>query len=70
MPIQYNAEGDLWFGAAVKIGPLIMGIHDFSVLGWSKKQDQNINSGGYLMLNIYPYKSKKRIDGEVKCPKY
>ena len=68
MPVQYNSEGNLWFGAAIKIGPLIMGIHDFSVFGWSKKQDQNINSGGYVMLNVYPYKSKKRIDGELKCP--
>lgn len=68
LPVQYNTQGNLWVGAAVKIGPVILGIHDFSVLSWSKKKDQTINSGAYFMLNIYPYKTKRKIDGEIKCP--
>lgn len=69
LPVQYTTQGNFFVGAAIKIGPLIMGIHDFSVLNWFKKQNQTFNSGGYFMLNIYPYKSKKKIDGEIKCPK-
>ena len=66
LPIQYNNEKNLWVGAAIKIGPLLLGIHDFSVLGWFKKKDQTFNSGGYVMLNVYPYK-KKNLDGSIKC---
>ena len=67
LPIQYTSQKSLWVGAAVKLGPLLLGVHDLSVLGWFKGYyRQPFNSGGYLMLNIYPYKNKYN-DNSIKC---
>ena len=66
LPMQYNVNRNFWMGAAVKIGPLIVGIHDLGVLGWFKTKNQTFNGGGYVMLNIYPYKNKYN-DNSIKC---
>jgi len=67
LPMQYNVQRSFWMGAAVKIGPLLLGVHDLGVLGWFKGYyRQPFNSGGYVMLNIYPYKNKYN-DNSIKC---
>lgn len=67
LPMQYNVQKSFWVGAAVKIGPLLLGVHDLGVLGWFKTYyRQPFNSGGYVMLNIYPYKNKYN-DNSIKC---
>jgi hypothetical protein len=55
LPIQYNTQGQLWVGAAVKLGPLVLGIHN---LGWARKVT-DISGGGYLLLSIHPFNTKK-----------
>ena len=66
-PMQYNTKNNFWIGAAFKVGPLLIGVHDLSVLGWSKRfYRQPYNSGGYIMVNIYPYRNKYN-DNSIKC---
>ena len=67
LPIQCNSQYNLWVGAAAKIGPLTLGIHDFGIFKWFKNNTQNFAGGGYVMLNIYPYRNTSN-DG-VDCPK-
>jgi hypothetical protein len=57
LPLQYNTQGQFWTGAAFKAGPLIMGVHDVKLF---LKQDPMINGGGYLLLQIHPFKEKAR----------
>ena len=63
LPIQYNTEGQLWIGAAVKIGPLVAGIHNFGIF----KKNPQLNGGGYLMLNIHPF-SRRKVISRLDCP--
>ncbi len=63
LPIQYNTQGQLWIGAAVKLGPLLLGIHNIGLL----KKDPSLNGGGYLMLSIHPF-SKKKVVTRLDCP--
>lgn len=64
LPIQYNTQGQLWIGLAIKAGPLVIGFHD---LGLLFKKDPYVNGGGYLLLSIHPF-SRKRIVGKMECP--
>lgn len=63
LPIQYNTQGQLWLGAAIKAGPLVLGFHNFGIL----KKDALVNGGGYVLLSIHPF-SKKRILSKMDCP--
>ena len=63
LPVQYNTQGQLWIGAAVKLGPLTMGFHDFS----GGKTIKSVNGGGYLMLSIHPF-NKKKVLTRLDCP--
>ncbi len=64
LPVQYNTQGQLWIGVAVKLGPLVLGMHD---LGLLFKKDPVINGGGYLLLSIHPF-NKRKIVGKMDCP--
>ncbi|MES2328632.1 MAG: hypothetical protein V4539_03450 [Bacteroidota bacterium] len=64
LPIQYNTQGQLWVGLAIKAGPLVVGFHD---LGLLFKKDPYVNGGGYLLLSIHPF-SRKKIIGKMDCP--
>lgn len=66
LPIQYNTQGQLWVGGAVKLGPLLLGFHSLDIYKWFKVGTQTYNGGGYLMLNIHPFR-KKEYDG-IDCP--
>ncbi len=63
MPIQYNTQGNLWVGAAIKFGPLTIGLHDIS---WMKKIS-TINGGGYVLFSLHPFNTKKVIS-RFDCP--
>lgn len=63
LPIQYTTQGKLWVGAAVKLGPLTMGLHNVSWI----KSPKDLNGGGYLMLSIHPF-NKRKIMSRFDCP--
>lgn len=62
LPIQYNTQGQLWVGMAVKAGPLVVGLHNLGLL----KKEPMLNGGGYLMLSLHPF-SKKKIRDYLDC---
>jgi hypothetical protein len=64
LPVQYNTQGQLWVGIAVKLGPLVVGFHDLTTL---LKKDPLVNGGGYLLLSIHPF-NKRKIIGKMDCP--
>jgi hypothetical protein len=63
LPIQYNTQGQLWMGAAVKLGPLVLGLHNIGIL----RKDALLNGGGYLLFSIHPF-SRRRILDKLDCP--
>jgi len=58
LPVQYNTQGQLWVGIAVKAGPLVVGFHNLGLL----KKEPMLNGGGYLLLSIHPFNRKKVRD--------
>lgn len=62
MPIQYTRDGQVWTGLAIKAGPFIGGIHRLGIL----KQGSLLNGGGYIMLNIHPFR-KKEFSSRIDC---
>lgn len=62
LPIQYNTQGQLWMGAAVKLGPLVLGLHNIGVFA----RNPSINGGGYLLLSIHPF-SKAKVISHLDC---
>lgn len=62
MPIQYTRDGQVWTGLAIKAGPFIGGIHHLGIL----KQGSLLNGGGYIMLNIHPFR-KKEMSSRIDC---
>lgn len=69
LPVQYNTQGQLWVGAAVKLGPLLMGVHSLDFYKWFKTGTQTYNGGGYILLSIHPFKKRERVINELDCPK-
>ncbi|GAC1530673.1 MAG: hypothetical protein NVS3B15_09630 [Sediminibacterium sp.] len=64
LPVQYNTQGQVWVGAALKLGPLLIGLHNIK---WLQKIE-GLNGGGYLMLDLHPF-NKKKVTGKLDCPK-
>ena len=62
LPVQYNAQGQFWVGAALKLGPLVIGFHNFGLL----KKDPELNGGGYLLLSVHPF-SKRKVTSSLDC---
>ncbi len=69
MPVQYNAEGQFWVGAAIKLGPLLMGVHSLDIVKWFKTGDQTYNGGGYILLSIHPFTRTARQIKDLDCPR-
>lgn len=63
LPIQYTTQGRIWVGAAVKLGPLTLGVHSMAL----KKAVNTLNGGGYLMLSVHPF-NKRKILSRLDCP--
>ncbi|WP_207512333.1 hypothetical protein [Longitalea luteola] len=67
MPVHFNTKEKLWIGGAVKLGPLLLGVHNWATV-FSKNKTQN--GGAYLALVIRPGNSAdERTDKRYRCPK-
>jgi hypothetical protein len=66
LPVQYNAESQLWIGAAIKAGPLLIGVHNVANLfGTTSTQ----NGGGYIALVIRSSSfTAQKADKRLDCP--
>ena len=62
LPVQYTRDGQAWVGFAVKAGPFIGGIHNIGII----KQRSLLNGGGYILLNIHPFR-KKEMKSRIDC---
>lgn len=74
LPMQYNTEKKFWVGAAVKAGPVLLGLHN---LGYIFSKNQLQNGGGYLAVVIKPGKKKEVSKGrkdrsmrQYECPAF
>lgn len=67
LPVQMNAERQFWVGAAVKAGPLLMGVHNLGYIFSTKKLQ---DGGGYLALVLRPgSRTKAHRDKRYDCPR-
>ena len=67
LPITINNENQFWIGGAVKLGPLLFGIHNWANI-FSKTRMQN--GGGYIALTFRaPGNTGSRSDKTLNCPK-
>ncbi|HMH22627.1 MAG TPA: hypothetical protein VK563_12665 [Puia sp.] len=67
LPIQYTTERKLWIGGAFKVGPLLLGIHNWANV-FSKSSTQN--GGGYIALVIRSGGGfADKVDKQYDCPK-
>lgn len=57
LPVTYNNRNQLWVGGAVKAGPLLAGVHNFSNLF---AKDKMQNGGAYLAFTIRPFSKKEK----------
>jgi hypothetical protein len=66
LPVQFNTKEKLWVGGAVKLGPLLLGVHNWAnVFGKNKMQ----NGGAYLALVVRPGRhTAERGDKRLNCP--
>ncbi|MBV9989156.1 MAG: hypothetical protein JO301_15865 [Chitinophagaceae bacterium] len=62
LPVQYNTQGQLWVGAAIKLGPLVVGLHNLGLF----KKDPGLNGGGYLMFSLHPF-GEKKVASKLDC---
>jgi hypothetical protein len=69
LPVQYNTQGLFWVGAAVKLGPLLVGVHNLNFYKWFKTGTQTYNGGAYILLSIHPFGHKPREEDALPCPK-
>jgi hypothetical protein len=66
VPVQYNTQGQLMVGGAIKLGPLTVGVHRLRWLTNSSNMS-NPSGGGYVMLSVHPI-SLKKIKTIIDCP--
>jgi hypothetical protein len=59
LPVTINTKGQLWIGAAIKAGPVLLGTHNLGTL-FSKNKSQT--GGFYLAFTIRP--GKKSEEGQ------
>ena len=64
LPFYYNNRDQLWIGGAVRFGPILFGIHNWSNIFSTKKIQRG---GGYLAMILKAAdftgdKSDKRLD--------
>jgi hypothetical protein len=66
LPLQYNTQGQLMLGGAIKLGPLTVGVHRLRWLTNSSNMS-NASGGGYVMLSVHSL-SLKKIKTIIDCP--
>ena len=68
-PIEYTERNQILFGAAIKFGPLIIGLHNIT---WLNRQNfEEFEGGGYMALHFIPKLNKMHhfldcFDGKYK----
>ena len=62
LPILFNNRKQLWVGAALKLGPILLGTHNLGNL-FSKNTTQS--GGGYIAITIRPWEKKNQ---QAKLP--
>ncbi len=66
LPMMVNTEGRFWIGSAFKVGPLLLGIHNWANI-FSKNKMQH--GGGYLAFVIRPGNlTGRKTDKRYDCP--
>lgn len=66
LPVYYNNHNQLWIGGAIRIGPILFGVHNWSNI-FSKKKIQR--GGGYLAIIVKPSDfNRNRADKRLSCP--
>lgn len=69
LPVQYNTQGQLWVGAAAKLGPLLVGMHSLDFINWFKTGQQLYNGGFYMLLSVHPFKGGEHKINTLDCPR-
>ena len=65
LPVQLTQQGEVWVGAAAKIGPLTIGLHQFEITR-PLIREPRLRGGGYVLLSIHPF-GKKRVPNKLDC---
>lgn len=61
VPVTFTTRNQLWVGSALKAGPFLLGIHNWTNL-FAKNKIQN--GGAYLVLTIRPWKNNNRDEAD------
>ena len=62
LPVTINTRGEVWMGAAIKLGPLLAGVHNLSNVFTTNTMQ---HGGAYLAFNIRPFRNR---DKEERAP--
>lgn len=66
LPLQLNYRGRFWAGGAFRIGPLLLGIHNWANV-FSKNKMQR--GGGYIAFHFRSQEwSRRKFDRRLNCP--
>jgi hypothetical protein len=66
LPVQYNTKNKLWVGGAFKLGPLLLGVHNWANIFTKNKMQ---NGGGYVAIVIRSWKNTRTsTDKRLDCP--
>jgi Family of unknown function (DUF5723) len=66
LPVTLNTRGEVWMGAAIKLGPLLAGVHNLSNVFTTNTMQ---HGGAYLAVNIRPFQKRdkeERSSGEKR----
>lgn len=65
LPVQLTQQGEVWLGAAIKLGPLTVGVHSFEMTRPFSREPR-LRGGGYALLSIHPF-NKKKVMSRLAC---
>lgn len=66
LPVYFNNHNQLWVGGAIRIGPVLFGVHNWSNI-FSQKKIQR--GGGYLAIILKANDfTKNKADKRLNCP--
>jgi len=63
VPIQYTMKHDIMVGAALKLGPLLIGLHNINWL--QRTKIEGLDGGGYMALHFQP--RLKKLHHSLDC---
>lgn len=64
-PLQFNAENNVWFGVGLKLGPLLLGVHN---IDWATKKLDQLKGGFYFGIHIKA--RDKAVKSKYDCITY